>query len=206
MKARWEDLKELTDNELLNLDTKDDDDSVIAVIYRRYNTLLGLVAIQFTRNQEDAKDVVQEVFESLYKRRDKWCDIQDLRKWLIASTSNKAIDLVRKYKARDKHTHRSSTLQAVLSTPQDQYDVKVIKSTFFKRMEGLPPHCREIFLLSVEQQLSNTEISTIMGLADNTVTIYLNRAYLLYKTVFKDYNSQLAQLLLLILPVCFLAI
>lgn len=64
--------------------------------YRSYYPKLFRIAAKMLKTTEDAKDVVQEVFEAYYFANANKKVIRDPEKWLVKCTINKGIDYKRK--------------------------------------------------------------------------------------------------------------
>ena len=75
------------------------------------------VALHFTRSVPDAEDLLQDVLISLYERRDKLVEIDDLESWLARVIHNRFVD------------HRRSALRRLVTTtfkPRDSRDEESI--------------------------------------------------------------------------------
>src|SRR5215469_916299 len=59
--------------------------------------------LNFTRNEQDTKDALQEVFVKLARNPDALRSARDERAFLIRLAHNAVIDLIRRRGARDRH-------------------------------------------------------------------------------------------------------
>src|SRR6266498_1524343 len=62
--------------------------------------------LNFTRDEADTRDLLQEVFVKLARRPDRLDGVRDERAFLIRLAHNAAIDLMRRHGARAKHHDR----------------------------------------------------------------------------------------------------
>src|SRR4051812_47097200 len=83
------------------------------VIYNRYRVYLHTVASGMLKNEEEAKDIVQEVFIVLWTSRlNMIVPDNDLNKFLKIAVKRRCIDILRKRKTREKHaSYINSTLR-----------------------------------------------------------------------------------------------
>lgn len=88
------DYSALTDEDLAGL-LKSGDDMVFKEVYQRYDKLLFLYAFKKLRNQEEAQDVVQDVFLWLLKNRKSLNLKTTLSGYLYKSVLNKIFDIYR---------------------------------------------------------------------------------------------------------------
>ncbi len=68
----------------------------ITTIWAEYQQELRLFSNKKVKQEEDAKDILQEVFLKLYKVCNKIADIQNMRAWLYRVTKNAITDYYRR--------------------------------------------------------------------------------------------------------------
>jgi RNA polymerase sigma-70 factor (ECF subfamily) len=51
-----------------------------------------------------------------------------------------------------------------------------LESAIHTTVEGMPPRCREVFLLLRTQALTYAEVAVILGISPKTVEIHMSRA------------------------------
>jgi RNA polymerase sigma-70 factor (ECF subfamily) len=149
---------------------------------RRHAARLGTIAEIVTGAPDLASDAVQEAFVQLWERRET-IDLQrDLIGLLVVMTRNQALMLLRHERvhermaeqlaisAKDKESSSSSNdgVQAI--------DIQELWTMVRAVLDGLPPRCREIFLLHWEAGLSYTEIETLLGISNATIRNQMSRA------------------------------
>lgn len=164
------------------------DHAAFTEIYNRYWEVLADAAYQRLRSREDAEEVVQSVFVSLYTRRQDFFPKSNLEAYLKASLKYKVIDAYRSqqlyYRHLDnliaEHNLRSS------STPHEQVEEKQLKEQVLLATHKLPDKCREVFILSRFEQLSNQEIADRTGTSISTVKKHIHKALLALRNTFKN--------------------
>lgn len=146
-------------------------------IYRHYYSTLYLHAYSKTKNRELAKDIVQDLFASVWQQREQ-LDIQsNLSGYLYRSVRNRVIDIWAKEKSESKYL--DSLL--VMMTQQTEYaDAPVREKILVEHVESLlgklTPRVREVFELSRKDYLTYKQISEKLNISEQTVRGYAKEA------------------------------
>src|SRR5436190_12195657 len=72
-------------------------------LYDSHSQALFAYLLNFTRNEQDTRDALQEVFVKLAKNPAALREARDDRAFLVRLAHNAAIDLMRRRSARDRH-------------------------------------------------------------------------------------------------------
>jgi RNA polymerase sigma-70 factor (ECF subfamily) len=148
----------------------------LTALVATYSALLFRVAHSILRNRSESEDVVQDVFLRVLEQERKLPDIRDLRVWLVRITWNLAIDRRRRIRPDQLDEPFADSLVA-RTAPADQAlsDARQIAATL-REIERLPKPERHALLLSAIDELSITEISTILHRSESAVRALLFRA------------------------------
>ncbi len=140
-------------------------------------------AVNFLKNQEEAQDIVQDVFEKLWINRDK-VEFEKVKSWLFTCAHNAMINFVNK---RARFTKLVNEFQS---------DNTELKSFGFESKQVinhivgiLPPLQKTIILLRDLEGYSYEEIGDILSLSSSQVKVYLFRARLKIKKQLKGRNE-----------------
>jgi RNA polymerase sigma-70 factor (ECF subfamily) len=98
-----------TDAALLAL-IADGDNLAFAEVYRRYKSALFLHARRILGNDEEAKDVLQELFTTLWTRRSSIDLKTNLSAYLYASVRDRVFDIIAHRKIEEKYIASLATL------------------------------------------------------------------------------------------------
>ncbi|NLD47756.1 MAG: sigma-70 family RNA polymerase sigma factor, partial [Clostridiaceae bacterium] len=82
---------------------KSGDNSAFSTIFSAYYRDLVLFAARFTRNQENAEEIVQDIFVNLWENHESLKIDISLKSFLLKSIQNKCIDMIRHRKIKDIH-------------------------------------------------------------------------------------------------------
>lgn len=130
------------------------------------------------RNEELAKDIVQDVFLVLWENRQTINSNTVIKGWLFRTIKNKFIDHARKNKRQvlSLELHLANTMDDIFKMEEnEQLDQKI--GVLEKEIHHLPNKCREVFLLSKKEGLSNEEIAEYLQVSQKTVEGHLTNAF-----------------------------
>jgi RNA polymerase sigma factor (sigma-70 family) len=157
--------QDLTDEELLERFKADDNSEWIGILFDRYAILLLGMCMKYLKNEEDARDSVQQIFLKVLADINKH-KVQFFRAWIYQVARNHCLmqlrhkNQVRQEEVSEKH----------LNNPADQEDDKarfVEKDNLLENMqhalEQLNPEQRVCVKLFYLQKLSYQEIASQTG-------------------------------------------
>jgi RNA polymerase sigma-70 factor (ECF subfamily) len=141
--------------------------------------------------EEEARDIVQDVFVKFWNNR-KELDIQiSIRSYLFAAVKNKCLDLLRK-KNRPVKSQKISIENDSSDESFETYVFAELETLFNNSLNKLPERCREIFELSRLHGLKNREIAEKLNLSEKTVENQITKALHILRVELKDYLPLLA--------------
>lgn len=166
-----------TDEQLLQ-QMADGERQAFTLLYRRYWEDLFVTAARALRGKEEAADVVQDVFLSLWNRRNELNLEGSLAAYLHTSVRYKCIHYIEKnITRRDYLVHFAEMIiSAASSNAELNLQVKEIEQTVNKTVAKMPPKMQEVYNLSRRQHLSYKEISDSMNISVETVKKHIHHA------------------------------
>ncbi len=142
------------------------DERAYAALYDRFSARLYRTALGIVRSSQDAEDVVQEVFLSVLKSRQKLRDVRDLTAYLFTA--------LRRAAGRSAERRSRTPIQFVA-------EVEVVAAAENPRdgsgpcgerlqpaLLALPPEQREVVLLKIDGELTFAQIAEVIGASMNT--------------------------------------
>jgi RNA polymerase sigma-70 factor (family 1) len=153
------------------------DTSAFEEIYNRYWLALYNKARWTLQDDDEAADVVQDVFSSMFENMGKIKFYDTLPAYLFRALNNRTIDLFRRSKLKDKYLDSFRDFLDRQSVATDSHIRETeMASLIQKEIDALPPKMREIFNLSRKSYLSNKEIAKIVDISEATVKKHLQVA------------------------------
>lgn len=137
-------------------------------------------ALRLVHKPEIAEEIVQDVFERLWIRREQLQIKVSLSAYLYTSVRYQCINYLKSkinsFVLEDDLTRLDQSFDI---SPQDELELKDLKEALRISIEALPEQCRIIFDLSRNSGLSNSEIAVQLGLSpktiENQITIALKK-------------------------------
>ena len=150
---------------------------LFGVLIERYEKKMMRYARKFLSNQEDIKDVIQEVFIKAYKNIKSFDTKRKFSTWLYRIAHNELINVLKKKKTLPlfdldvflPHSLHDNNLV-------EQIDRQDMRESIDKSLNQLEPKYRETIILYYFEELSYKEIADAMQIPISTVGIRIKRA------------------------------
>lgn len=166
---------DLSDKELIAL-VLEKDDQAFGVLYERYFPLLFIYARKIIADEEVVKDLLQDVFVSLWSKTPLAIN-RSFSSYIYAAVRFQLFDYMDKQKVRNGY---ADSLQHFLDQGEystDNYLLeKELQQQIEKEIMNLPPKMREIFILSRQEEKSYEEIAKQRNVSLNTVRKQVSNA------------------------------
>jgi len=166
--------QQLSDAELLRA-MKEGDDGAFKSLYDRYWEQLYLKACRRV-DKEAAKDLVQEVMTTLWRRRNDIFTFEDgeIARYLFTAIKYRVIT----HYAYSAEEIRNSAIFEILDDQAPAYSLETRELTEFIESEiaRLPARMQQVFRMSREEDLSITDIALQLNLSEQTVKNQLTEA------------------------------
>ena len=145
---------------------------------RRNSQRVFLLALSFTRQRQDAEDVMQTVFLKLWKHPVEFTDETHMDKWLTKVTVNESRSLLRA-RARDPISiEELETLGAVAEQPEERELIAAVMQ--------LPEPLRAVIHLHYYEDLPVKEIADLLKISQAAVKMRLVRGRNLLKSALME--------------------
>lgn len=163
----------LTDEALIQM-LQSNHEWALKVVFNRYHIPLYQLAVGVLRDEDLAKDVVQDVFIDLWNRRHT-SNILMLGNYLSTAVKFQSLKQLRNGRMQDHHLRAVQNIQFVNQT-EESINFKELDSTLKTVLEQLPPRCKQVFELSRFENLSHKEIAGKLGITAKTVEVQIHKA------------------------------
>ena len=152
------------------------EESAYAHLMDRYHHKLCLYAYSFCKDRNLAADMVQNVMLRLWKKRASLKSDLSLRSFLYRSVYHEFLD---QYKHRKFILNLEKEYMTAVNSliEDDESNLDRLIQQVKKEIENLQPRCKEVFLLSKYEGLTNLEIAEHLNISVKTVENQMTRAY-----------------------------
>lgn len=134
-----------------------------------YSENIFRYAFKWTRNEQDARDLVQDVFGKLWEYRKK-VDYAGAKPWLFTCAHNALVN----FSKRRREMESLADVKGML--PHTHQPDLGLKDLLKKSLETLSPVQRSVVILRDSEGYSYEEIGDILELSESQVKVYLFRA------------------------------
>jgi RNA polymerase sigma-70 factor (ECF subfamily) len=172
-----------TDEQLLGKMAEGDREA-FTFLYRRYWEGLFVTAAKTLRGKDEAADVVQDVFLSLWNRR-KELNIQgSIAAYLHTCVRYKCINYIEKNITRRDYLLLLTEVEInnFPASAESNLVLKEMQETISKTVSKMPPKMQEVYKLSRQEHLSYKEIAEYMSISVETVKKHIQHALNLIRT------------------------
>jgi RNA polymerase sigma-70 factor (family 1) len=162
------------------------------LLYKKYYNFLCLIAEHFVRNPSDAEEIVSDVFVKLWNIREKIDITISIKAYLVRAVHNTSINYLKQSKIRNKLTDSLSNSDYELLVWDSDYPLgqlyeKEIMNILDHGINTLPNACRQIFILSRDEDMTYHDIASKLGISVNTVKAQMKIALARLRKTLKDY-------------------
>jgi RNA polymerase sigma-70 factor (family 1) len=147
-------------------------------IFKKHYHRLCAYSNRLVMNPQLAEEIVDDVFFSLWKNREKIEISTSFQAYLVTSVRNRSLDCLRQL----KHEKRKSLLEHAETLPCKQsiaYETMMLEELHHRihaAVRILPTRCRIIFQMSREEDLKYKDIARKLNISVKTVDTQIGRA------------------------------
>ena len=169
-------------SEQLIIELRNGKEQAFAHVFRMYYNPLLNYAGRILKDPEAANDVVQEIFCRLFERRKRLREGFQLRSYLYKSVYKSCLDAIKHRKVETNYVNQELLdfyFSKVIETPEAELALldEDLKGAIQDAVDKLPERCREIFVLSKVEVLSNKQIAGQLGISMKTVEAQMTTAF-----------------------------
>lgn len=172
---------EHTDQELTAL-LKAGDAAAFSELFDRYNRLLFVHAFRIIGDEEQARDLVQDVFVALWDRHSELSTEGNLASFLYTTIRNKVFNAIEHRKVADKYLQ---SLKEAFARGEEKTDhllrSRQLEAIIEREIANLPEHLRKTFELR-RKGLSHKEIAEQQDISEKTARNQVSKSLKILRT------------------------
>ena len=165
-------------------------------VYLSYFSKMKYFAKEYVISEEDAENIVQDVFVELWENKEMLNMHMNLTAYLFTTIKNKCLN----------HLRHKLVVQETANKLQEEYTISLrmnldsletfdnnlfsdqdIEKLISRALDALPEKCRAIFIMSKIEGKKHNEIAQELNISINTVGSQIGIAYKKLRTELKDY-------------------
>ena len=154
------------------------DKKTIELLFRKHYGRMLLTARALLRNQEEAEDVVGDVFETLmYSQQE--LDMNHVESFLLVSVRNTCLNRIR-HRMAAEHARRQQTQEAA----EEAYAELPLDDILDYIANELKPQTKQVMMLRYNEGKKYADIASDLGISRVAVYKHLNKALKILKKQF----------------------
>lgn len=183
------DISFINDLALINA-LKKGDSKAYTFLVNNYHHKLCMYAFSLTNNHDLSEDIVQNVFMGIWKQRQKLKDDFVVKSYLYRSVYNEFLDQYRKQKSVLALEKKYIDALSTIVEQEDESSLERLINLVKHEIENLPPKCKQVFLMSKQEGLTNIEIAEYLNVSIKSVEAHITKAFsILRKSVGDKMNG-----------------
>lgn len=179
-------MMDFKDNKVLIKCLQQNNKKAFSFLVDSYHYRLCVYANSLVNNSMLADDIVQNVFINVWEKRNMLNPGHSLKSFLYKSVYNEFIDQYRKSQSllriEKKYIEHLNTIVA----GEDEESTKKLIADVKNMMEDLPPKCKQVFMLSKKEGLTNIEISEHLEISVKAVEAQITRGFKILRKKLSD--------------------
>jgi len=149
---------------------------------------LVLFAIQYVKDYEAAREIVQEAFVNMWSRREQIDLSRPVKTYIVTSVKNRSLNYLRDNKKFDSNLLIHEDIYPTTSCQQSDHLVEAeLRERITHAINELPEKCREVFLMNRNEHLKYREIADQLQISVKTVETQMSKALQHMRVRLKEY-------------------
>jgi RNA polymerase sigma-70 factor (ECF subfamily) len=170
-----------TPDEVLATRTLNGDMDAFEALLVRHQNMVFKAAYRMMGQREEAEDVVQEVFVTIYSKMYQFDPQKKFSSWLYRITLNTCISRLRSKKNMvlspfDESAFGPAYRPENRDNPLTVLEQKELRHRIWNALAQLPENYRVILILRYQMDLNNQEIADTLGIKKDNVEVRMHRA------------------------------
>jgi RNA polymerase sigma factor (sigma-70 family) len=183
---------ERSDSEVIREYLRTQNASLFSILYRRYAQKVFGKCYSILRNEEEARDAMQDIFVKIMQNLANFGEKSQFSTWVYSITYNFCIDIVRKRKK--EKTMFTDDIERAPDVAEDDVKDEFLMEMEVKHLkivlERLPTGDRAIILMKYQDDMSIKEIADILDKTESAVKMKIKRAKEKARDIFIDLQKQ----------------
>jgi len=186
---------EFQDEQMASLLSKRDE-AAFEQVFKTHYKKLHAYAFSILKDEDEAEEMVQQVFFKLWERSEHLSFSGPLAAYLYRAVHNESLNFLKHQKVKAGHQlHVAYSMKNKSETGQGKMMRKELENKFREALNELPEQCRTVFQLSRFEDMKYKDIADKLDISVKTVENHMGKALKLLRTKLVDFLPLLLILL-----------
>ena len=178
---------DLRENQLTET-LKAGDKTAFEMLFRTYYQPLCNYAYTFVQDRDEAEEIVQATFLSVWEKRDTLEIHTAVKPYLYAMVRNASLNVLKHEKVKQQHAQvEMAVAERSVESVARTVMASELEHKIYKAMDALPEQCRLVFKLSRFEELKYAEIAQQLDISVKTVENHMGKALRIMREQLRDY-------------------
>lgn len=143
--------------------------------FKRYYTPIGMYVMRYCENAEEAEDIVQETYSTVWQRFHDKDFPKNLKSYIYRVAHNITIDRLRRRDIQEV----SMPLEEMgeIEVSEEAIDTSERDARLWIAISRLPVRCKKVFLMSKRDGMSHAQIADELNISAKTVENQITKAF-----------------------------
>jgi RNA polymerase sigma-70 factor (ECF subfamily) len=178
------------EKEILFLVSKGDEHAFSKIV-KYYSAIIYTHALTYIKNAVQAEEITQDIFLSLWQRREELNHISNFQGYLYAMVRNRTISEFRK-KILELNSKPVDELESLSPGPADSVEMRELLEILMRGIQKLPTRRKQVFTMSRFDGMSYNEIAKNLGISKSSVNQHIVEALVFLRTYLRNQMAVLA--------------
>jgi RNA polymerase sigma-70 factor (ECF subfamily) len=164
------------------------DTTSFEMYFRSFYQPLCNYAYSFLQDREEAEEIVQSTFLSVWEKRESLSIRTSAKSYLYAMVRNACLNVIKHEKIKQKYAGEELALaEPGYESVAHTVTSNELETRIHGAIEKLPEQCRLVFKMSRFEELKYTEIADQLNISVKTVENHMGKALKIMREQLKDY-------------------
>ena len=176
------------ENEAIGVLLAQRDETAFEQVFKTHFKRLHAYAFTILRDEEEAEEMVQQVFFKLWERNENLSLTGSVSAYLYRAVHNESLNYIKHQKVRSDHKlHVAYSMKNEVEHPEKKIQAGELEKKIHSALNELPEQCRTIFQMSRFDELKYREIADKLGISVKTVENQMGKALKLLRAKLVDF-------------------
>lgn len=164
------------------------DESSFEQLFEKYWERLYNICFHYLLDSDIAAELVQDIFRSIWERRDTLLVKTSMENYLVRAARLKAFEHLRNVSIQKRNFEEVGYLSVGSDNyTENQVYYDALSEKVSNVVSELPPQCQKVYRLSREQGMNNRQIALSLDISEKTVENQITRALRVLRTELAAY-------------------
>lgn len=165
----------MTDEQLVSAIINSNSTSLFETLYDRFSKRVYNKCYSFVNNEEEAKDLTQDIFLNIYVKLKSFKGNSKFSTWVYSFTYNHCVNYVSRNKVKKYETRLPEYFEAE-DKLEENYNNEDLVEKLNYGLNMIPLEDRSILLLKYQSEMSIKNIEDALGIGTSAVKMRIKRA------------------------------